>query len=134
MAFEAAREYLFRTVSQITLNYRGGPLSVGAAGHVQGGDRLSWVPIDGKDNFEPLAAMTWQLHVYRSVTTELAAWCDGHAVPLHVFDWRSEHEAAGLARDATYLLRPDTYVAFADASGAPKALERYFADHGIRNR
>ena len=134
MAFEAAREYLFRTVSQITLNYRGGPLSVGAAGHVQGGDRLPWVPIHGKDNFEPLAAMTWQVHVYGSVSAELAAWCDGHAVPLHVFDWRSEHEAAGLARDAMYLLRPDTYVAFADASGAPKALERYFAHHGIRNR
>src|SRR5215467_5204786 len=124
MAFEAAREYLFRTVSQITLNYRGGPLSVGAAGHVQGGDRLPWVPIHGKDNFEPLAAMTWQVHVYGSVSAELAAWCNGHAVPLHVFDWRSEHEAAGLARDAMYLLRPDTYVAFADASGAPKALER----------
>ena len=39
IGFEAIREYLFRTVSQITLNYRGGPLSVGAAGHVQGGDR-----------------------------------------------------------------------------------------------
>ena len=134
MAFEAAREYLFRTVSQITLNYRGGPLSVGAAGHVQGGDWLPWVPIHAKDNFEPLAAMTWQVHAYGSVSAELAAWCDGHAVPLHVFDWRSEHEAAGLARDAMYLLRPDTYVAFADASGAPKALERYFAHHGIRNR
>jgi len=49
MAFEAAREYLFRTVSQITLNYRDGPLSVGAAGHVHGGDRLPWVPLDGTD-------------------------------------------------------------------------------------
>jgi hypothetical protein len=64
MAFEAAREYLFRTVSQITLNYRDGPLSVGAAGHVHGGDRLPWVSINGKDNFEALAAMTWQVHVY----------------------------------------------------------------------
>ena len=41
-AFEAVREYMFRTVSQITLNYRGGPLSKGAAGHVHGGDRLPW--------------------------------------------------------------------------------------------
>jgi hypothetical protein len=44
----------------------------------------------------------------------------------------SVHEAAGLARDATYLLRPDTYVALADASGAPEALERYFSDQEIR--
>ena len=131
MAFEAAREYLFRTVSQITLNYRGGPLSAGAAGHVHGGDRLPWVPNDGKDNFEPLAAMTWQVHVYGLASSELAAWCASHDVPLHVFDWRSEHEAAGLARDAIYLLRPDSYVALADPSGAPAALERYRAEHRI---
>jgi hypothetical protein len=131
MAFEAAREYLFRTVSQITLNYRGGPLSAGAAGHVHVGDRLPWVPNDGKDNFEPLAAMTWQVHVYGLASSELAAWCASHDVPLHVFDWRSEHEAAGLARDAIYLLRPDSYVALADPSGAPAALERYRAEHRI---
>jgi 2-polyprenyl-6-methoxyphenol hydroxylase-like FAD-dependent oxidoreductase len=132
IAFEAVREYIFRTVSQITLNYRNGPLSVGSAGHVHGGDRLPWVPIDGKVNFEPLAAMTWQVHVYGSASAELVTWCTGHDVPLHVFDWRSEHEAAGLARNAIYLLRPDTYVALADASGALDALDRYCADHGIR--
>jgi hypothetical protein len=38
-----------------------------------------------------------------------------------IIDWRSEHEAVGLARDALYLLRPDTYVALADASGEPDA-------------
>jgi 2-polyprenyl-6-methoxyphenol hydroxylase-like FAD-dependent oxidoreductase len=132
MAFEAARKYLFRTVSQITLNYRGGPLSVGAAGHVHGGDRLPWIPINGQDNFESLAAMTWQVHVYGLASPELVAWCARHDVPLHVFDWRSEHEAAGLARDAIYLLRPDTYVALADPSGVPDALERYCVDHRIR--
>jgi 2-polyprenyl-6-methoxyphenol hydroxylase-like FAD-dependent oxidoreductase len=132
MTFEGAREFLFRTVSQITLNYRGGPLSVGAAGHVNGGDRLPWVSIDGKDNFEPLTAMSWQVHVYGSATAELSAWCASHAVPLHVFSWRPEHEAAGLARDAIYLLRPDTYVALADTSSTPDALDRYCANHGIR--
>jgi hypothetical protein len=30
------------------------------------------------------------------------------------------------------LLRPDTYVALAEASGAPDALDRYCADRGIR--
>jgi 2-polyprenyl-6-methoxyphenol hydroxylase-like FAD-dependent oxidoreductase len=132
MAFERAREYLFRTVSQITLNYRDGPLSVGAAGHVHGGDRLPWVPIDGSDNFDPLAAMNWQVHVYGSAGAQLTDWCACHDVPLHIFDWRREHEAAGLARNALYLLRPDTYVALADASGAPDALERYCADLEIR--
>src|SRR6516164_137492 len=130
MKFEAAREYLFRTVSQITLNYRGGPLSVGSAGHVHGGDRLPWVSIDGRDNYEPLA-VTWQVHVYGSASAELVTGCASHSVPLHVFDWRSEHEAAGLARNAIYLLRPDSYVALADPSGASAALERYRAEHRI---
>ena len=132
IAFEAVREYIFRTVSQITLNYRGCPLSAGSAGHVHGGDRLPWVPIDGTNNFESLAAITWQVRVYGSASAELVTWCASHDVPLHVFDWRSEHDAAGLARDAAYLLRPDTYVALADASGAPATLDRYCADHGIR--
>jgi 2-polyprenyl-6-methoxyphenol hydroxylase-like FAD-dependent oxidoreductase len=130
-AFEAVREYLFRTVSQIMLNYRQGPLSRGAAGDIHGGDRLPWVRIEGTDNFVTLSTMDWQVHVYGSAGAELAAWCAAHNVPLHSFAWRSEHEAAGLARDALYLLRPDTYVALADRSGAVNALDRYFADHGI---
>jgi len=37
----------------------------------------------------------------------------------------------GLAQNALYLLRPDTYVALAEASGSPDALDRYFKDTGI---
>ena len=73
--FETAREFIFRTVSQISQNYRGGPLSVGSAGHVHGGDRLPWVSIEGRDNYASLAAITWQVHVYGLASTELAAWC-----------------------------------------------------------
>jgi 2-polyprenyl-6-methoxyphenol hydroxylase-like FAD-dependent oxidoreductase len=131
-AFETVRRFAFRTVSQIMLNYREGPLSRGAAGNVHGGDRLPWAAVDGADNFASLTAMDWQVHVYGSASPALAAWCGRQNVPLHVFPWRSEYEAAGLARDALYLLRPDSYVALADAAGAPDALDRYFADQGIR--
>jgi hypothetical protein len=128
--FEAARQYLFRTVAQITLNYRGGPLSVGTAGHVQGGDRLPWVPVNGQNNFASLAAMAWQVHVYGSATEELTHWCVANDLPLHVFDWRSQYESAGIARNAIYLLRPDTYVGLADPSGSVQALERYAMERG----
>jgi 2-polyprenyl-6-methoxyphenol hydroxylase-like FAD-dependent oxidoreductase len=130
--FKLVREYLFRTVSQISLNYRGGPLSKGVAGNVHGGDRLPWVPVGGKDNFATLSAMTWQIHVYGTASAELTNWCAGHRLPLNVFAWRSEHETAGLARDAIYLLRPDTYVAIADTSGAPNVLDRYFVEQEIQ--
>jgi 2-polyprenyl-6-methoxyphenol hydroxylase-like FAD-dependent oxidoreductase len=132
VAFAPVREFMFRTVSQITLNYRGGPLSRGTAGQVHGGDRLPWAPAAGADNFATLATMDWQVHVYGSTSAELATWCAARNIPLHRFEWRSEYQNAGLARDALYLLRPDTYVALADGSGAPDALERYFRDHGIQ--
>jgi hypothetical protein len=130
--FEAAREYMFRTVAQITLNYRGGPLSAGAAGDVHGGDRLPYVSTDGQDNFASLAEIAWQVHVYGSPAAELAAWCTARGVKLHVFDRKSAHDEAGLRRDALYLLRPDSYVALADAGGSPGALERYFAERHLR--
>ena len=128
---EAAREYVFRTVSQITLNYRGGPLSAGRAGHVHGGDRLPWVSVGGQDNFASLGAMLWQVHVYGRASPELTDWCAALGLPLRVFDWRSAHGKAGLARDALYLLRPDSYVALIDPSASPRALERYAAQRGI---
>jgi 2-polyprenyl-6-methoxyphenol hydroxylase-like FAD-dependent oxidoreductase len=130
--FEATREFLYRTVAQLTLNYRGGPMSSGVAGHVHGGDRLPWAVSDGQDNFKSLAALTWQVHVYGSASDDVRAWCKAHEVALHVFDWRDAHQAAGLARDATYLLRPDSYVALADADGGTRALDRYWLEHGLR--
>jgi hypothetical protein len=130
--FDAWREWLFRTVSQVMLNYRQGPLSEGEAGDVQGGDRLPWVVVEGVDNYAPLVAMTWQGHVYGTASAQLAAWCREHDMPLHVFEWRPQHGEAGLARNALYLLRPDTYVALADKSGTADAVQRYFDERGIR--
>jgi hypothetical protein len=130
-AFPAVRRFAFRTVSQIMLNYREGPLSRGVAGNVHGGDRLPWAEVDNADNFASLTAMNWQVHVYGSANPALAAWCTRQNVPLHVFPWRTEYEVAGLARDALYLLRPDTYIGLADTAGTPDVLDRYFAE-GIR--
>jgi 2-polyprenyl-6-methoxyphenol hydroxylase-like FAD-dependent oxidoreductase len=132
IALEPVREYVFRTVSQITLNYRRMPLSEGAAGEVHGGDRLPWVSIDGADSLEPLSSIAWQAHVFGRAAPELVAWCEAHGLPLNVTPWRAPHGEAGLARDALYLTRPDSYVALADRSGAPAALEAYFAARGIR--
>jgi 2-polyprenyl-6-methoxyphenol hydroxylase-like FAD-dependent oxidoreductase len=131
-SFEAVRKFAFRTVSQTMLNYRGGPLSRGKAGWVQGGDRLPWVKTFDADNFSPLVAMDWQIHVYGSPGPEVAAWCAKRRLPLHVFDWQAECETAGLARDAVYLIRPDSYVALADPGGGADALTRYFAELGIK--
>src|SRR3982075_2263883 len=127
--FDAWRRWMFRTVSQISIHYRAGPLSNGKAGDVHGGDRLPWVAADGIDNYVPLSAMAWQVHVYGSASADLVSWCTRYDVPLHIFAWRQDHGNAGLVRDALYLLRPDTYVAVACTSSDPVVLDRYFADH-----
>jgi 2-polyprenyl-6-methoxyphenol hydroxylase-like FAD-dependent oxidoreductase len=132
VSFGRVREFMFRTVSQTMINYRNGPLSRGAAGHVQGGDRLPWVAINGVDNYEPLSNMNWQVHIYGRAGPELSAWCADQGLPLRVFGWRDEYQSAGIARDAIYLLRPDTYVALAASGGTADLLARYFADHQIR--
>ena len=132
ISFEAAREFMFRTVSQTTLNYRGMPLSEGVAGHVHGGDRLPWAHDGEGDNFESLKNPSWQVHVYGDTSDEMIVWCTEHHLPLQVFDWRPVFETVGLARNGFYLLRPDTYVAIADYSADPKVIERYFRDREIR--
>ncbi|AMZ71076.1 FAD-dependent monooxygenase [Pseudomonas sp. FW300-N2E2] len=128
---ENVREYLFRMVSQTTLNYHESPLSAGKAGDVRGGDRLPWVPVPGADNYEPLASIGWQVHVYGEARADLKVWSSQQRIPLHTFTWQDEHHKAGLCRDAAYLLRPDTYVALADPQASAATLSRYFSDRGL---
>ena len=120
------RRWLFRTVSQIGVNYRHSPLSRGAAGAVRGGDRLPWVETEpGKDNFAPLASLTWQAHVYGEPRGGLAEVCAEHQLPLHLFAWRPRMRRASLVRGALYLVRPDGYVALADPRADPERLREY---------
>ncbi|MDB6049730.1 MAG: FAD-dependent oxidoreductase [Pseudomonas sp.] len=132
IAIDVVRDFIFRTVSQITLNYRGMALSAGTAGEVHGGERLPWVP--GSENYESLSRLCWQVHVYGVASEQLSAWCADRAVPLHVFPWTPALETSGLARNALYLLRPDTYVALAEVSGHPEALDQYFTERSIQPR
>lgn len=129
--FHAAREALFSAVSQAIIAYPDSAISAGHAGSVRGGDRLPWAPVSGADNFGPLSAIAWQVHVYGTALPALAEWCRQRNLPLHAFAWQEAHAKAGLAREAMYLLRPDTYVALAATEQAPETLARYFMDHGI---
>ena len=126
--FRAVRRLMFRTISQTMIEYRKSPLSAGTAGRVQGGDRLPWVPLEGdgeKDNFDALTAVDWQAHVYGSASQDLRAACLARGVSLHTFPFGPRAEKAGLAKDALYLVRPDGYVALADANSDPSKMDRY---------
>jgi 2-polyprenyl-6-methoxyphenol hydroxylase-like FAD-dependent oxidoreductase len=125
-SFGSLREFIFRTVSQTSLSYPNSSMSSGKAGKIEGGDRLPWVAVPDSDNYLPLAEITWQVHVYGVAKSDLKAWCERHQILLHEFEWSLLYEKAGLARDAVYLLRPDTYVAMADAGASVTKLEEYF--------
>jgi 2-polyprenyl-6-methoxyphenol hydroxylase-like FAD-dependent oxidoreductase len=127
-AFRSVRRFMFRTVSQTAVNYRGSSLSEGRAGAVRGGDRLPWVKTDLNgvgDNFTPLTSLDWQVHVYGDAAPEIQAMCEGRKLPLHVFPWRPEKGGTGLRRNAAYLVRPDGYVALANAEGSAAAVTSY---------
>jgi len=117
-----ARRLLFRMVSQTAINYRGSSWSEGQTGAVHGGDRLPWVKtvvngVEG-DNFVPLTTLDWQVHVYGEAEAEVHAACAAARLPLHVFPWSPAIGRTGLQRGATYLVRPDGYIALASAAGA----------------
>jgi 2-polyprenyl-6-methoxyphenol hydroxylase-like FAD-dependent oxidoreductase len=126
-SFKAVRRFMFRTISQIAIQYRGSSVSEGRAGAVHGGDRLPWVPPteNGGDNFVPLTSLTWQVHVYGDATPDLEAVCRRRNLPLHVFPWHQRMRQTGLQRNALYLVRPDGYVAFARPGGAATAMTDY---------
>ena len=77
------------------------------------------------DNFAPLTSLDWQVHVYGEATSEIRAACEERKMPLHVFPWRAEMGRAGLRRNAAYLVRPDGYVALADAEGSATSIGSY---------
>src|SRR6266542_2195029 len=49
----AVRRFMFRTISQTAVHFRGSSLSVGRAGTIHGGDRLPWVPPDSEGGEAP---------------------------------------------------------------------------------
>jgi len=126
----SVRRFMFRTVSQTAIEYRGSDLSRGRAGGIHGGDRLPWVATPS-DNYSPLESLDWQVHVYGSAGVDYSERCASRGLPLHVFPWNRGAELAGLARDAAYLVRPDGHVALADPGQSPAELERYLDARGL---
>jgi 2-polyprenyl-6-methoxyphenol hydroxylase-like FAD-dependent oxidoreductase len=130
------RRFMFRTISQTAIEYRASALSSGAVGEVRGGDRLPWVRpgSDTDDNFAPLVALDWQVHVYGVPAAALADLCSARGIELHAFAWREQMRAAGLTQDAAYLLRPDGYVGYAGRGADTDALGRYLDTWSLRSR
>ncbi len=139
VSFAATRRLMFRTVSQTAIEYRDSALSAGAAGKVRGGDRLPWVALDAyiaghRDNFGPLTSIDWQVHVYGEPAPAVAGVCRAAPLALHSFPWQDAMHAAGLVRDALYLVRPDGYVGLVDRDADAAGLRKYLDDWHLKAR
>ena len=134
--FTRARRFMFRTVSQTAITYRGEDLNVGKAGKVEGGDRLPWLAPEmeapsTQDNYAPLASLEWQAHVYGVASRTIQDVCRERGIALHEFAWTASAHRAGFARDAVYLVRPDGYVGLAMPASMPEALATYLRNWKI---
>ena len=132
-SFDALVRFMFRTVSQTAIEYRPSALSSGGVDGIHAGDRLPWIepPAGEKDNFEPLKAMDWQVHVHGEARADFRAACERHQVALHVFTWREAAANKGYARDTPYLIRPDGYIAWTASTQDIAALEGYLRSFAI---
>jgi cation diffusion facilitator CzcD-associated flavoprotein CzcO len=61
----------------------------------------------------------------RIVDKTLGPGTTSRALALQVFPWGTSVEKAGFENGAAYLIRPDGYVAFADATSSPALLGSY---------
>ncbi|HTV07422.1 MAG TPA: FAD-dependent monooxygenase [Candidatus Aquilonibacter sp.] len=138
---EFTRRYLFRSVSQIGIDYRHSELSEGRTGKLHAGDRLPWLQFAGDsknphtDNFAALRSLEWQVHVYSNWTCpDIRRLCLQRGLEFHVFRWRPEFAAEGVAETAVYLIRPDGYIAFADPAAKARTLAAYLDAQGLSFR
>lgn len=125
--FAAVRRAIFGTVSQTRITYRASALSEGRAGEVHGGDRLPWTG----ENYAPLAALDWRLHVYGEAGPAIREAASALCVAVDRFDWDAAAERCGFRRDAAYLVRPDGHAAFASPEQDPAALRAYAGRIGL---
>lgn len=133
LASHTVRPFLFRTVSQIGINYRASNLSEGHTGKLHAGDRLPWLQLsDNTDNFAPLTSLDWQVHVYtNALCPDIPRLCTQRNLALHVFPWQPDFAHSSLAQDALYLIRPDGYIAFADPAAKARNLASFLDTRGL---
>jgi hypothetical protein len=132
---QRVRRFMFRTVSQTGIHYHASPLSLGSVGGVRAGDRLPWIPKatkDGRDNHSALSSLDWQVHVFSGANPMLRLACEERRIPIHTFEWSPAAKAAGMKRDAYYLVRPDGHVAIALPVHVPAPLATFLREWNIR--
>jgi 2-polyprenyl-6-methoxyphenol hydroxylase-like FAD-dependent oxidoreductase len=125
LELDKVRRLMFKTVSQIRIEYHSSALSQGKAGELTAGDRLPWVK--GLDNYDPLSTCDWQIHIYGIPTLDMLQAARSLNIALHEWEWRDEFYQQGLQPDTLYLIRPDGYIGLIDKQQSTSVLHHYWA-------
>lgn len=124
-SFTRMRNFVFRALSQIAIEYPQSDLSHGPEGTGRGGKRLPWVQVGASDNFAPLDSRQWQIHQYGYEQPGLRELCEARGIRFHLFRWTPFMRKAGLWKNAAYLIRPDGHVAIIDPRPSLRRIEAY---------
>lgn len=127
--FTATKHLLFRTVSQIRINYRASTMSHGRAGQLEGGDRLPFIA--GIDNHAVLNSVNWQIHVFGGVPDTLANMASAINLSLATFQLSPSARHKGFRPNTAYLVRPDGYIGLVFNADDSDSLGSYVAKHGL---
>ncbi|CAM4328068.1 FAD-dependent monooxygenase [Lacicoccus alkaliphilus] len=132
LRFDNMKARLFRTLSQIHIEYQESGLSAGEAGKVKGGDRLPWTGRGEVNNHRPLRSLDWQIHVYGKLTGEVERLADEACLSVFHMPWDESMKGTGIEEDSIYLVRPDGYISAAAKHENPDAIRTMLADYRIR--
>jgi hypothetical protein len=146
MTIERVRTLAFRTISQIGIRYRNGPLSQMLASLPEGapvaGDRFPWMHLKLQPNgpvedvFEKFDDTRFNLLVIGQPAPTAESLGLGDLIRVHAVS-DDPANASELARihvtgPAFYLLRPDGHVGLAGRDLKATAVTRYLAEHHLR--
>lgn len=137
MAREALRRLAFRTISQIGISYRAGPLARTSGelpkGAPRAGDRFPWLRLSfeygapAEDLFGRLDDLRFNLLLFGQPAAAAGEFVLAHAVPDSAGNDR-ELARAAIPKPSFYLLRPDGHIALTGAAFDPEEVARYLTD------
>ncbi len=136
--FDAAKEFIFPTISQIGINYRESSLSrnaVNSSFSVKAGDRMPYFLIDGANVFARLNASKFHLVIFSDgsenydkfqadIKNRFDDRLDINLIPLIP----KAAEIFGAEKSFFVLLRPDNYIGLISDKISAAEIKRYFND------
>jgi 2-polyprenyl-6-methoxyphenol hydroxylase-like FAD-dependent oxidoreductase len=135
---DAVRRVVFPLVSQIGINYRQSPLSVGDEFKIKAGDRMPYFEVEGASIYDRLHEPSFHLIAFNDGKTEIAALNEEAAGKLGERIGRTDiplyphiSEMFGSTTSFFVLLRPDNYIGLISKDPAPEAVTSYLKNAGF---